>query len=942
MLSGSGDEDGGVGGEPMSPVRASSSEGQRPASSPPDIAQQQRQQQPHTTTSPRRRAGAATKRIACAVSTTFRKLGHRLHRHSRGTSSPAGGASSSVSSDGRRHHATGTANSLQYSGRLSMSHPDVSSSDLAAMARDSVASTPCARSAPACREQASYSDTTLLRSRRRMRHQDVSVDEDTSLDAAATSPALMQTTSPPPPPLPLALSALVRAPAAANSGDEIFPLKTRKTEPSSGVVLYKLEVHLRCGKNLVAKDACGTSDPYVKFKQGGRQVYRSRTVSRSLDPYWDECFTVAVRDLWDPLVVRVYDYDFGLQDDFMGAAAVELHTLEIDRPTDILLNLTESGKAEDANAKDLGYIVLTVTLLPASARDDVEQQYFSKSLRLGSGGGDASSAAAGKKQKVQLWDSVINVVLVEGRHLLAMDDNGLSDPYVRFRLGSEKYKSKNATKTLNPQWLEQFDLHMYTDQPKVLEITVWDKDFSGKGDFMGRCSIDLSSLEPETTHSVWQELEDGAGSLFLLLTISGSTQGSTSCVSDLTVYEAMGGATGRAKALKARYGLLHSFYDWDDVGHLIVKVYKAQGLASADLGGKSDPFCVLELVNSRLQTHTEYKTLSPEWNKIFSFKVKDIHSVLELTVYDEDRDKKCEFLGKLAIPLLKVKNGEKKWYGLKDRKLKTRVKGQILLEMTVVYNPIKACVKTFNPKETKFMQLDPKFKRVVFMRNLTRVKNIVVFVIDMGKFLNNCFLWESVPRSLLAFASFMVITYTAELYMIPLVLLLVFFKNLLVLTVAGIQGAGKEEEDFYDEEEDDEDDDKDSKTEEKKSLKERLQAVQEATATVQNVLGEVASLGERINNTFNFSVPQLSWLAVIVLLLVTFILYYVPIRYVLMAWGVNKFTKKLRSPDVVPNNEVMDFLSRVPDNEEKVMYREMRPAPSAALEAERKKKKKIS
>uniref|UniRef100_A0A131YIS6 Dumpy n=1 Tax=Rhipicephalus appendiculatus TaxID=34631 RepID=A0A131YIS6_RHIAP len=239
------------------------------------------------------------------------------------------------------------------------------------------------------------------------------------------------------------------------------------------------------------------------------------------------------------------------------------------------------------------------------------------------------------------------------------------------------------------------------------------------------------------------------------------------------------------------------------------------------------------------------------------------------------------------------------------------------------------------------MQLDPKFKRIVFMRNLTRVKNIVVFVIDMGKFLNNCFLWESVPRSLLAFASFMVITYTAELYMLPLVLLLVFFKNLLVLTVAGIQGAGREEEDVNEEDEDDEEDEKDSKTEEKKSLKERLQAVQEATATVQNVLGEVASLGERINNTFNFSVPQLSWLAIIVLLLVTCILYYVPIRYVVMAWGINKFTKKLRSPDVVPNNEVMDFLSRVPDNEEKVMYRELRPAPSAALEAERKKKSGI-
>ena len=32
----------------------------------------------------------------------------------------------------------------------------------------------------------------------------------------------------------------------------------------------------------------------------------------------------------------------------------------------------------------------------------------------------------------------------------------------------------------------------------------------------------------------------------------------------------------------------------------------------------------------------------------------DIHAVLEVTVYDEDADKKMEFLGKVAIPLLQV------------------------------------------------------------------------------------------------------------------------------------------------------------------------------------------------------------------------------------------------------------------------------------------------
>ena len=35
-----------------------------------------------------------------------------------------------------------------------------------------------------------------------------------------------------------------------------------------------------------------------------------------------------------------------------------------------------------------------------------------------------------------------------------------------------------------------------------------------------------------------------------------------------------------------------------------------------------------------------------------------------------------------------------------------------------------------------------------------------------------------------------------------------------------------------------------------------------------------------------------------------------------MAWVINKFSKKFIRPNYVPNNELLDFLSRVPDNEE--------------------------
>ena len=71
--------------------------------------------------------------------------------------------------------------------------------------------------------------------------------------------------------------------------------------------------------------------------------------------------------------------------------------------------------------------------------------------------------------------------------------------------------------------------------------------------------------------------------------------------------------------------------------------------------------------------------------------VKDIHDWIEVTVYDEDKDHKYEFLGKLKIPLLKVRNNERRWYSLKDKTLRKPAKGdhpQILLEMFFVYNKV--------------------------------------------------------------------------------------------------------------------------------------------------------------------------------------------------------------------------------------------------------------
>ncbi|XP_017885909.1 multiple C2 and transmembrane domain-containing protein isoform X3 [Ceratina calcarata] len=702
---------------------------------------------------------------------------------------------------------------------------------------------------------------------------------------------------------------------------------------------FQLRLHIRRGANLVAMDRCGASDPYVKVKSAGRLLHKSRTVHRDLNPVWDESVTLPIEDPFQPLTFKVFDYDWGLQDDFMGAAQLDLTQLDLGQPQDIALELKDHNRPK----QHLGEIYLTATLWPRNQQE--KEQYFQRTNRL---------ADVNRRLKSQIWSSVVTIVLVEAKNLLPMDIDGLSDPYVKFRLGTEKYKSKVVHKTLNPVWLEQFDLHLYEDPylGQELEVTVWDRDKSHQDDIMGRTMINLATLERETTHRLWRELEDGSGSIFLLLTISGTTASET--ISDLAAHE----ETPREREqLYQRYGLMNSLQRVRDVGHLTVKVFRAQGLAAADLGGKSDPFCVLELVNARLQTQTEYKTLAPNWQKIFTFNVKDINSVLEVTVYDEDRDHKVEFLGKVAIPLLKIRNGEKRWYALKDKKLRGRAKGnspQILLEMNVVWNVVRAYIRTLNPKEKKYMEPEIKFKRQVFLRNVLRLKAIIVIIIDIGKYIQSCWEWENKMRSIMALVIFILGCFYFEPYMFPGAAFLILLKYYLlygdgsafnqwvsgqVAVLTGTPLSHHSNAHFHDEVDDgpttpgdDDDDDDDKDKEEKKSLKERLQAIQEVTQTVQNSIGYIASLCERVKNLFNFTVPYLSYLAIILTILGAAVLYFIPLRYLILLWGVNKFFRKIIRPHSVPNNELLDLISRVPDDEELLNYRELKPLPTADCE----------
>ncbi|XP_009447109.4 multiple C2 and transmembrane domain-containing protein 1 isoform X13 [Pan troglodytes] len=722
---------------------------------------------------------------------------------------------------------------------------------------------------------------------------------------------LEQLLEPPPPPAEPARSpAESRAPETGEEhGSSQKIINTAGTSnaevPLADPGMYQLDITLRRGQSLAARDRGGTSDPYVKFKIGGKEVFRSKIIHKNLNPVWEEKACILVDHLREPLYIKVFDYDFGLQDDFMGSAFLDLTQLELNRPTDVTLTLKDPHYPDH----DLGIILLSVILTPkeGESRDVFQTQ----SLRL-----------SDLHRKSHLWRGIVSITLIEGRDLKAMDSNGLSDPYVKFRLGHQKYKSKIMPKTLNPQWREQFDFHLYEERGGIIDITAWDKDAGKRDDFIGRCQVDLSALSREQTHKLELQLEEGEGHLVLLVTLTASA---TVSISDLSV-NSLEDQKEREEILK-RYSPLRIFHNLKDVGFLQVKVIRAEGLMAADVTGKSDPFCVVELNNDRLLTHTVYKNLNPEWNKVFTFNIKDIHSVLEVTVYDEDRDRSADFLGKVAIPLLSIQNGEQKAYVLKNKQLTGPTKGVIYLEIDVIFNAVKASLRTLIPKEQKYIEEENRLSKQLLLRNFIRMKRCVMVLVNAAYYINSCFDWDSPPRSLAAFVLFLFVVWNFELYMIPLVLLLLLTWNYFLI-ISGKDNRQRDTvvEDMLEDEE--EEDDKDDKDSEKKGFINKIYAIQEVCVSVQNILDEVASFGERIKNTFNWTVPFLSWLAIVALCVFTAILYCIPLRYIVLVWGINKFTKKLRSPYAIDNNELLDFLSRVPSDVQVVQYQELKPDPS--------------
>ena len=58
------------------------------------------------------------------------------------------------------------------------------------------------------------------------------------------------------------------------------------------------------------------------------------------------------------------------------------------------------------------------------------------------------------------------------------------------------------------------------------------------------------------------------------------------------------------------------------------------------------------------------------------------------------------------------------------------------MAMTLHWNGARAAWRTLNPKEEIFMQVTEKFKRQIFMNNVMRIKNVIMYFVDMANWVD--------------------------------------------------------------------------------------------------------------------------------------------------------------------------------------------------------------
>jgi hypothetical protein len=198
----------------------------------------------------------------------------------------------------------------------------------------------------------------------------------------------------------------------------------------------KLKIFVKNAIGLMAKDACGTSDPYVTIQCGFLPIKRTKTQKKKLNPIWNETLEFEYFNTADgiytdntkptssssssssssashgqtmcgnKIVIRVWDEDVGIKaqldkmltkesDDFLGQIVLDINELNLNGEQPYELKPRNDGYAVT------GYIILSLSLglfevsQSLAKISETSINYSLDNVSTGGGGGGGGGGSGG-------------------------------------------------------------------------------------------------------------------------------------------------------------------------------------------------------------------------------------------------------------------------------------------------------------------------------------------------------------------------------------------------------------------------------------------------------------------------------------------------------------------------------------------------------------------
>ncbi|XP_049639449.1 synaptotagmin-1 isoform X1 [Suncus etruscus] len=219
------------------------------------------------------------------------------------------------------------------------------------------------------------------------------------------------------------------------------------------------------------------------------------------------------------------------------------------------------------------------------------------------------------------------VGIIQAAELPALDMGGTSDPYVKVFLlpdKKKKFETKVHRKTLNPVFNEQFTFKVpYSELGgKTLVMAVYDFDRFSKHDIIGEFKVPMNTVDFGHVTEEWRDLQSAE------------------------------------KEEQEKLGdICFSLRYVPTAGKLTVVILEAKNLKKMDVGGLSDPYVKIHLMQNgkrlkKKKTTIKKNTLNPYYNESFSFEVpfEQIQKVqVVVTVLDYDKIGKNDAIGKVFV-----------------------------------------------------------------------------------------------------------------------------------------------------------------------------------------------------------------------------------------------------------------------------------------------------